>query len=154
LLDEPVDQWLSRAAEEEGSPEARRWGQNGAVQAYPRGELVVVLDCHDLERSASFWCEVLGYRRPWDPTGPYLSLYPGTEGGPELLLQRVPELKQGKNRMHLDLRVPDLVAEVERVLAAGAVLVTEQPVEEEGWRWHILADPDGNELCVLQEGAA
>lgn len=120
------------------------------MQTYANGEVVVVLDCGDLEKASTFWCEVLGYRRIGDPSGPYLSLYPTVEGGPELLLQRVPESKGGKNRMHIDLRTFDMAAEVARILAVGAALLTAEPIEEDGWRWHILADPDGNEFCVLQ----
>jgi predicted enzyme related to lactoylglutathione lyase len=52
--------------------------------------------------------------------------------------------------MHLDLRVPDLDAEVARVVALGARCVTDGPIEEFGWAWHVLADPDDNEFCVLQ----
>lgn len=124
------------------------------MQRYAHGEVVVVLDCGDLERAGAFWCEVLGYRRFEDPSGPYLSLYPAVEGGPELLLQRVPEAKRNKNRMHIDLRTSDMAAEVARILAAGAALVTGEPIVEDGWRWNILADPDGNEFCVLQPPAA
>ena len=40
--------------------------------------------------------------------------------------------------------------EVGRVLDLGATLLTSEPVTEDGWLWHILADPDGNEFCVLQ----
>ena len=53
-------------------------------------------------------------------------------------------------RLHLDLRTPDLAAEVRRVTDLGATLLTSEPVTEDGWLWHILADPDGNEFCVLQ----
>ena len=67
-----------------------------------------------------------------------------------MLLQRVPDVKGQKNRLHLDLRTPDLDAEVGRVLGLGATLLTREPVTEDGWLWHILADPDGNEFCVLQ----
>ena len=67
-----------------------------------------------------------------------------------MLLQRVPDVKGQKNRLHLDLRTPDLDAEVRRVLGLGATLLTSEPVTEDGWPWHILADPDGNEFCVLQ----
>ena len=119
------------------------------MQPYPHGELVIVLDCRDLERSAAFWSEVLGYHGYGGGTGPYRSLHP-PETGPELLLQRVPEQKEHKNRLHLDLRTPDLAAEVARVVEAGAVVLTPEPIEEDGWRWHILGDPDGNEFCVLQ----
>jgi predicted enzyme related to lactoylglutathione lyase len=62
----------------------------------------------------------------------------------------VPETSNEKNRVHLDLRTPDLSAEVQRVVGAGATLVTGAPIDEGGWRWHVLADPDGNEFCVLQ----
>ena len=67
-----------------------------------------------------------------------------------MLLQRVPDVKRQKNRLHLDLRTLDLEAETARVLDLGATLLTSQPVLEDGWRWHVLADPDGNEFCVLQ----
>jgi predicted enzyme related to lactoylglutathione lyase len=66
----------------------------------------------------------------------------------------VPERKQGKNRLHLDLRTRDLEAEVTRVTGLGAVVLTAEPVSEDGMRWHILADPDGNEFCVLQPPAS
>ena len=65
----------------------------------------------------------------------------------------MPEAKRGKNRLHLDLRTADLDAEVGRVIALGAVRLTSTPITEGGWRWHILADPDGNEFCVLQPPA-
>ncbi len=119
-------------------------------QPYPHGELVVVIDCSNLDRSASFWAEVLGYAAGPAGTGPYRGLQPESGIGIDVLLQRVPDVKRQKNRLHLDLRTPDLEAEVERVLGLGATLLTSRPVVEDGWRWHILADPDGNEFCVLQ----
>ncbi len=116
---------------------------------YTRGELVVVIDCQDLDRAAGFWAAALGYQRA-PASGQYLSLAPPGGEGVEILLQRVPGHKQGKTPVHLDLRTRDLGAEVERVLGLGAVRLTEQPIAEHGWRWHVLADPDGNEFCVLQ----
>ena len=68
----------------------------------------------------------------------------------ELLLQRTADRTSAKNRVHLDLRTDDLDVEVARVQAAGGVVLTGEPVVEHGWRWQVLADPDGNELCVLQ----
>ncbi|WP_328472267.1 VOC family protein [Actinoplanes sp. NBC_00393] len=112
--------------------------------------LAVVLDCSDLDRSARFWSEVLGYRAEDAYPGRYRKLLPADGNGFELLLQQVPEPKNGKNRMHLDLRTPDLDAEVARVLAAGGRRLTDTPMAEDGWTWHALADPDGNEFCVLQ----
>ncbi|PRY12229.1 putative enzyme related to lactoylglutathione lyase [Kineococcus rhizosphaerae] len=124
--------------------------QDRHVQRYSRGELVAVLDTSDLDRAAAFWTAVLGYRRDEYGGGPYLSLVPSSGDGVELLLQRTGDPKGGKNRMHLDLRTSDLEAEVARIEAAGGVRLTSEVVVEQGWRWHVLADPDGNELCVLQ----
>jgi predicted enzyme related to lactoylglutathione lyase len=119
-------------------------------QLYRSGELVIVIDCSDLDRSARFWAAVLGYTAGRPAPGPYRSLTPEDGAGIEVLLQRVPDAKQGKNRLHLDLRTADLAAEVGRILGLGASQLTRQPVTEDGSRWHILADPDGNEFCVLQ----
>jgi predicted enzyme related to lactoylglutathione lyase len=119
-------------------------------QPYRNGELVIVIDCSDLERSARFWSSVLGFTAGRATTGPYRSLMPAGGQGIEVLLQRVPDDKRQKNRLHLDLRTADMDAEVSRILALGATLLTGQAVAEDGCRWHVLADPDGNEFCVLQ----
>jgi catechol 2,3-dioxygenase-like lactoylglutathione lyase family enzyme len=132
--------------------------QDGPVshdpQSYLAGHLVVVIDCADLDRSARFWTRVLGYVPDGPPGERYQSLVPAGGQGIEILLQRVPEAKSGKNRLHLDLRTADLDAEAGRVVALGARRLTSTPVTESGWRWHIFADPDGNEFCVLQPPAA
>jgi hypothetical protein len=83
-------------------------------------------------------------------SGPSRDLIPDSGIGVEVLLQQVPEGKREKNRVHLDLRTADPETEVRRVLDLGASMVTDHPVTEHGWRWQILADPDGNEFCVLQ----
>ncbi len=119
-------------------------------QPYPHGELLIVIDCSDLDRTARFWSEVLGYTSGQAGHATYRSLQPESGAGIDVLLQRVPDVKRQKNRLHLDLRTPDLETEVRRVLDLGATLLTSQPVAEDGWSWHILADPDGNEFCVLQ----
>lgn len=123
------------------------------MQGYPHGEVVVVIDCQDLDRAAHFWTQVLGYHRAGEAYEPYLSLLPDSDYGPEVLLQKVPERKVGKNRVHLDLRTRHLAAEVQRVLDAGAARLTDTAIVEGGWSWHVLADPDGNEFCVLQPPA-
>jgi len=115
-----------------------------------RGELTVVLDCADLGRAAEFWTAALGYVRAGDAQDPYQALVPSDGIGLELLLQRVPEAKDAKNRLHLDLRTRELEQEVARVLALGAAVLTPEPLHEDGWTWHILADPDGNEFCVVE----
>ena len=112
--------------------------------------MVLVIDCSDLERSATFWCEVLGYRRDGPPVGQYLGLLPAKGAGIQLLLQRVDDSKRAKNRLHLDLRTRELGPEVERVRAVGGLVITEEPTVEFGFAWQILADSDGNELCVVE----
>lgn len=66
---------------------------------------------------------------------------------------RTPETKSEKNRLHLDLRTPDLDAEVTRLTQLGATVITDEPLLEHDWLWHVLADPDRNEFCVLQPPA-
>ena len=65
---------------------------------------------------------------------------------PGLLFARVPETKTIKNRLHLDFRPDDRDAEVERLLAMGA---THADVGQGEQPWVVLADPEGNEFCVL-----
>ena len=112
-----------------------------------------MIDCSDLARSARFWVGVLGYL-PCPAGSPmYLSLIPGDGQDIEMLLQRTGDDKHQKNRLHLDLRTASLEGEAGRILGLGASLPTDHPVTGHGWRWHILADPDGNEFCVLQPPA-
>jgi predicted enzyme related to lactoylglutathione lyase len=119
-------------------------------QPYRNSELVIVIDCSDLARSARFWSGVLGFTAGRATGGPYRSLIPESGEGIEVLPQQVREGKHQKNRLHLDLRTAGMDTEVRRILGLGANLITDQAVMEDGWRWHILADPDGNEFCVLQ----
>ena len=120
----------------------------------------MVIDCRDLDRAARFWAAALGYVAEGEAAegeaaedaggGAYRSLRPHDGQGIEILLQRTADIKVAKNRLHLDLRTRDLTAEVRRVTELGATVLTGVPVRENGWTWHILADPDGNEFCVLQ----
>jgi predicted enzyme related to lactoylglutathione lyase len=110
--------------------------------------LLVVLDCVDADALANFWSAALGFRRgSFHP--PYVRLVDPNERWPNLLLQQVPEPKTAKNRMHLDLQVADLDAEVERLTALGAVVV-EPPHDDAGFVTAILADLQGNEFCVIK----
>jgi hypothetical protein len=109
--------------------------------------LVVVLDCADADALAGFWAVALGYERgPWG--FPYVRLSDPTARWPDLLLQQVPEPKTVKNRMHLDLQVLDVEAEVDRLVAVGARIV--QPAHDDDGFWTVvMVDPQGNEFCVL-----
>src|SRR5215475_8176899 len=57
-------------------------------QRYAGGEMVLVIDCADLERAAAFWCEVLGYLPMEPPVGQYMGLTPQDGVGLQLLLQK------------------------------------------------------------------
>ncbi|MFJ8853136.1 VOC family protein [Streptomyces sp. NPDC102437] len=114
-------------------------------------QIVVTLDCVDTEAQANFWLGALApldYRRGFHGP-PYLSLV-GPAPAPTLLLQHVPEPKQGKNRMHLDLDfgAADLTSEVNRLEQLGAARLSEE-LHEHGFRWIVVADPEGNEFCVF-----
>jgi hypothetical protein len=110
--------------------------------------LVIVLDCVDADALASFWGSALGFGRgPFGP--PYVRLTDPTGRWPDLLLQQVPEPRTTKNRMHLDLQVLDVHAEVTRLAALGAT-VLEPAHDDDGFLTVVLADPEGNEFCVLR----
>lgn len=111
--------------------------------------LGVVIDCNDPEGLAEFWTEALGYERGDWPYEPYVVLLPHDEQGPTLLLQRVPEPKEGKNRVHLDLYVEDAETEAGRLEGLGARRLTPEAVVEHGVRWIVMEDPEGNEFCVV-----
>jgi predicted enzyme related to lactoylglutathione lyase len=105
----------------------------------------LVLDCADPERLADFWAQALGYRKIGFKE-PYFLLMPAQREFPPLALQRVPEPKTAKNRMHLDIRTPDVPAEAKRLEGLGATRVDVGQSGDEGWI--TMADPEGNEFCV------
>lgn len=72
----------------------QNWGMR-EPHPYLRGEMVVVIDCSQLDCSAEFWTAVLGYARDDVATGRYQSLLPANGQGAEILLQQVPEAKNG-----------------------------------------------------------
>jgi predicted enzyme related to lactoylglutathione lyase len=112
----------------------------------------LVLDCADPEALAEFWAPALGYQR-LGAAGQYVLLASAEPGRPKLLLQRVPEAKAVKNRMHLDIETPDIDAEARRLEGLGASRVSADAHGEHGSRWHLMEDPEGNEFCVCDGGA-
>lgn len=105
----------------------------------------IVIDCADPETLAGFWSEALGYRTVGFRE-PYCLLLPTRRAYPPVILQRVPEPKQGKARIHFDLRVDDVEAEAQRLEALGARRIdVGQGVDV---AWIPMADPEGNEFCV------
>jgi predicted enzyme related to lactoylglutathione lyase len=114
-------------------------------------QLGLVLDCADPEALAAFWAPALGYVN-LGTAGAYVALFPDGRPGPKLLLQRVPEPKAVKNRMHFDIEVADIHAEVGRLVGLGATQVSEAPCSEHGSTWVLMNDPEGNEFCVCDGG--
>jgi hypothetical protein len=108
----------------------------------------LTIDCRDPRAVAGFWCDALGYELDGvDDEGAWIS-DPSGRGWP-LLFLIVPEGKTVKNRLHLDLSPPSTMAEeVDRLLGAGATAV--RRVDEGGSYWTVMADPEGNEFCVLR----
>ena len=112
----------------------------------------VVVDTTDPQRIAPFWAAALGWRTTHDSAHEVVLEPP--EGSPEdgvspdLLFLRVPEEKSTKNRLHIDLRPDDQAAEVARLEALGATRASVGQGPDVSWV--VLADPDGNEFCVLR----
>jgi catechol 2,3-dioxygenase-like lactoylglutathione lyase family enzyme len=121
-----------------GSPPALRWQ-------------CVCVDSTDPAASATFWERALGWRRTHEDDEVTVLEPPAgsPEDGvaPDLLFVRVPEDKAGKNRLHLDLRPQDQAAEVARLEGLGARRID---IGQRDTSWVVMADPDGNEFCVLR----
>jgi len=107
----------------------------------------VVIDCADHGKVVDFWAAALGYERR-EVNEQYVALVPPAHepGRPPLLFQKVPEPKIAKNRVHLDFRAPVMADEVERLVGLGATVIAKRSLGD--FAWTVLADPEGNELCV------
>jgi hypothetical protein len=106
----------------------------------------LVIDSHDPHALARFWAAALDQPILYETdeeviVGADKNAYPG------LCFVVVPEDKTIKNRLHIDLDPDDLDAEVARLLALGA---RRAEVGQGNVPWQVLADPEGNEFCVLQ----
>lgn len=107
----------------------------------------VVVDARDPARLARWWAEVLDYQILSEAPDE-VAIAPAKGTFPLLLFVPVPEAKNVKNRLHIDLNPDDRDAEVERLVDMGArhVDVGQTP----DVTWVVLADPEGNEFCVLR----
>jgi hypothetical protein len=104
----------------------------------------VVVDCQDAVTLGHWWAEALSWSIvDEDDEGVELS----SGASPTVLFLNVPERKSLKNRLHLDFVPDDQAAEVHRLLALGATRVDIGQGEQ---TWVVLADPEGNEFCVLR----
>ncbi len=108
----------------------------------------LIVDCIDPEGLASFWSAVLGWKR----TGNYEGVVEIADPGgsvPTLTFVPVPEPKSVKNRLHIDVNPVgcDQEQEVERLIGLGARRID---IGQGDQTWVVLADPEGNEFCVLR----
>ncbi|MEU5535502.1 VOC family protein [Streptomyces sp. NPDC020362] len=107
----------------------------------------VNVDAADPVALGRWWAEALGWVVVNDAHDEF-EIRPAPDRLPGLLFAPVPEKKTVKNRLHLDLRPEDQAAEVARLLSLGA---RHADVGQDEQAWVVLADPEGNEFCVLGE---
>ena len=116
--------------------------------------LAVVVDCRDARAQATFWAEALSRRMSERNTDEFLVDDPSRSGSP-LYFMKVPEEKQVKNRLHLDLVTPgSMEEEVARLVDAGATTVEvrqDPPSLDNPDVWTVMKDPEGNEFCVFSD---
>ncbi|BEP12129.1 VOC family protein [Acidothermaceae bacterium B102] len=117
----------------------------------------IIIDSVDPAALAQFWCGVLGYVVT-DAEDDVVEIRPaGTDAAtsmvPSVLFIKVPEAKTVKNRLHLDVNatVGDRDTELARLLALGATRVD---IGQGDVHWYVLADPEGNEFCLLRDRVA
>jgi hypothetical protein len=103
----------------------------------------VVVDCNDIEPMAAFWSGAADYEIT-SRGDPYWVLQDPSRRDFDIVLQKVPEAKTAKNRVHFDLWTLDAEAEAERIVGLGATRL--ERVKD----WIVLADPEGNEFCVCK----
>ena len=108
----------------------------------------VVVDVNDIDSMRAFWAPALGYELAYEAEEDWVKLVDPNEKGVSVSLQKVPEPRTGKNRLHLDLYAKDQGAEVVRLRGLGADLVNDPGGDED---FVVLADPEGNLFCVIDK---
>lgn len=105
----------------------------------------VVIDSHKPGALGLWWRDALGWV-VLDESDDGVEIAPSEGAHPTLFFGAVPESKSVKNRLHLDFVPDDQDAEVQRLVALGATRVE---IGQHDVPWVVLADPEGNEFCVL-----
>jgi predicted enzyme related to lactoylglutathione lyase len=118
-------------------------GRLGAIQ----------VDCADPVVLARFWARVFGSEMQealGDPPH-YVNLGPwaAVPGAVMVAFQRVPENKAGKNRLHFDVEVDDVESATAQIEALGGTRAPTTDFHEYGYHWRVMADPEGNEFCLI-----
>jgi hypothetical protein len=111
----------------------------------------VVVDAHDCQLLARFWSAALGWRITVETEDEWAIEPPEgsreVDVAPDILFVKVPDTKSVKNRLHFDLRPVDQQSQVQRLVDLGARRI--EVGQADDGSWVVLADPEGNEFCVL-----
>lgn len=112
------------------------------------------LDANDPVKVADFWQAAIGFKKRVGTGEVAITLSESEIGRPlnHLTIQKVPEPKTAKHRLHLDLFVTDDGPAIERLVELGATVVTRAAEEDSGhmgMRATVMADPEGGEFCVV-----
>ena len=107
-------------------------------------------DCADHRSVARFWAEVLGYsiRPDTADSEESIAIDPPPGAGLRIWFNRVPEPKTVKNRVHIDINMPD-DGEMDRLIRLGARSLQEIRGDDGELWWTVMADPEGNEFCAF-----
>ena len=106
----------------------------------------IVIDCNDADRVSGFWAQTLdGYTLNKEEWGITMT----SDSAPMIYFETVPEGKELKNRLHLNIAAADRQAEIDRLVSLGA---TEADTQEPGggYIWTNMRDTEGNEFCISQ----
>jgi hypothetical protein len=106
----------------------------------------IVVDAHDPHALGAWWREALGWVVV-DEDADEVEIRADADRLPGILFGRTDDAKTTKNRLHFDFRPNDQDAEVERLIGLGARRVD---IGQREPTWVVLADPEGNEFCVLR----
>ena len=109
----------------------------------------VVIDCNDFPRMLEFWQAALRYQQREAPEVDWAVLVDPQGRNVNVSLQKVPEARAGKNRLHLDLYTNDQAKEVERLLQLGATRAERPPEPDDDFV--LLQDREGNVFCVVDK---
>lgn len=115
----------------------------------------ITIDAHDPLALAQFWSQALGWKIGDDVNDIEVWIErelgdPNQSGFPDILFLKNSDTKTGKNRLHLDFRPDDQAAEVARLEKLGARKIEIGQSAEPTCTWVVMADPEGNEFCVLK----
>ena len=115
----------------------------------------ITVDAHDPRALAQFWAEVLGWKIGEGVNEIEVWIErelgdPKNTGFPDILFLKNSDLKNVKNRLHLDLRPDEQASEVRRLEKLGAKRIEIGQSADPDTSWVVMADPEGNEFCVLR----